>query len=247
MILVDSVMMTVPRPDGAIAYVFSSVAAYESAFLLERCPLRLAVGIPETGWLDRLVHSHIERLPMPPMLWELCKNEGPHRRLMCNFYRVLSLPLPEGTLGRLVLEDDVDFAPECDLKLLETIGEIPKRIKKYALALYCSQNLMANPKRRRGPHLCDYPPGSFYGGQGLFISAALLPEMAAWVLRHGIELRDATNDLQVNHMLKAEGVRKGPARLFAVQPNIVQHIGKVTTGVGRWHCSPTFGKPWSKA
>ena len=242
----DVIMLTVPRPGGN-EYVFQTLADYEAKCKRLRWPVYLAVGVPDTAWLQALGGKPwLGWFPLPPALWAKCRAGAPTLRLMYNFYRVLALPLKPGAPGRLMLEDDIVFAPECCELLSAAIAEVPPSITKYALALYCTQNMLGKPNRRITTHLYEYPPGSYYGAQGLYISRALLPELTAYVKRNGVELRNAPNDIQVNHMIKQAQARRQNIRLFAVQPNIVQHVGKVTTGVGRWHQSPTFGKPWSK-
>lgn len=138
----------------------------------------------------------------------------PHVNHTLNYARTL---LHCGT----IFEDDVAFCPAWDSLLRRLIDTIARSHKDYVLALYsCYPWDPGEPWR-------EYPVDKFYGTQGMHFSRKVRTELAAHLLKHiGKEPSD---------MLLKSFCKENKIPLFAVSRSLVQHMGKVTTGLGSYH------------
>lgn len=200
-------------------------------------PVHLMVGSLEDAYLENIAHhGAIQAHLMGKEEWQRIAGASVHRRCCYNYARCLAPP-PEERRGLLVCEDDVVFQDGFFAALKATIAEIEsaRGAAPFILALYSCYDFR-EPAAPRGARLyAAYDARFFFGTQCMYYSGAVLPDLAALMFREGFEKGTAPSDLLVKQYCL------GKEMLFASRSSLVQHIGKTTTGLGKFHSSPTFG------
>lgn len=164
--------------------------------------------------------------PALPAVWERMLEAGGHQRCCANTWQALS-QAPEGR-DVLLLQDDVELSNAWPLHLRYRLRLARERFgDRFVLALYA-------PYSFKGDHLAPYPVDAFYGNQALYFPYAIAQEYAQRLWGHVQSYR-----LPDDMVLKAYA---GDVRLslLASLPNLAQHTGNVSTGLGGFHQSPTY-------
>ena len=194
------------------------------------------MGSSDASYLGSLVGNPRFILhTMPDDEWATIAGWGVHRRCSYNYWRCLDYFATHG--GDLCLcEDDVVFAEGFWTDLAETVEDIEQRRQEYVLALYSTADLNADPSLRRGKKYACYHAQHFFGTQGMYFPAAVLPELAARMRRDGVDEPKKPCDLVIQDVCYERQY------LFGSRSSLVQHVGRVSTGLGHFHSSPTFGR-----
>jgi hypothetical protein len=159
-------------------------------------------------------------------IWAIVRDAGPHRRCCANTWQALA----RAPAGRdvLLFQDDVELTEAWPLHLRYRLRLARERYgDRFILALYAAYPF-------RGEHLAPYPSEAFYGNQAVYFPAAVAEEYAARLLDH-VHDWSLADDM----VLKAYASEAGVPVLAAL-PNLAQHVGDVTTGLGSFHASPTY-------
>jgi Methyltransferase domain len=161
-----------------------------------------------------------------PEVWQRVQDAGPHRRCSANTWQALS-QAPAGH-DVLLLQDDVQLSDAWPLHLRYRLRLAVERYgNRFVLALYAAYPFS-------GTHLASYPAEAFYGNQALYFPYAVAQEYAARLLDHVHNWR-----LADDMVLKAY-VSDIALPLLAALPNLAQHVGDASTGLGKFHESPTY-------
>jgi hypothetical protein len=168
--------------------------------------------------------------PPRPDVWSLVHHAGPHRRCCANTWQALAGAPAYGDV--LLLQDDVELSEAWPLHLRYRLRLARKRYgKRFVLALYA-------PHRFEGEYLAEYPAAGFYGNQAVYFPAAIAKEYAAFLWEHGVRhARLLADDLALKEYATRAGVP-----ILTTLPNLAQHVGRTTTGLGAFHDSPTFAR-----
>ena len=199
-------------------------------------PAHLFVGSDDAEYLD-LLHGN-PRLtvhPMPAGDWAAIADWPVMRRFSYNYWRCLDHFAARGE-GVCLCEDDVVYAEGFWGRLAEAVAEADASLGEYVLALYSYWDFGADPGLARGRHLAAYPAASFFGTQAVYYT----PGAAA---AHAAHLRDrGLGDSQTpgDHVIRDLCVARQD--LYVTRASLVQHVGRVSTGLGYFHASPSFGR-----
>jgi len=197
-------------------------------------PVHLFVGTDETEYLDALAgNPRVVVHPMPAEDWERIGPWEVRRRFTFNYSRCLA-HFADGGEGLCVCEDDVLYAEGFWGLLQETVSEVEARLREYVLALYAMADYGADPSLRRGRLYSAYPAGLFFGTQGMYYPAAVIREQASRLRDVGLHEASPPGDLVIRDFCDERGY------LYVARRSLVQHIGRVSTGLGNFHRSSTF-------
>ena len=187
-------------------------------------------GIPESGRFS------VRRMTAPE--WEKIRDMKIHQRALVNYHRCLTLP--EGSWrGLLVCEDDVKFRPGFMRMLVDALNEMSEAgHTEFILACYATHDFDKRPSAPGGRTYSSYPANRFYGTQAVFYTRNEAAEVAGELHTCGVVKYEKPYDLVIQNY-----ARRRP-RLFSTRLSLAQHIGRVTTGLGGFHWSPTFDRPW---
>jgi hypothetical protein len=165
-----------------------------------------------------------------------------HRLAAYNYWRCLTVD-GSGHSGLCVCEDDVVFRAGFATKLAATIREIEEQHSqsKYVLAAYAPYSFNSHNQDSSGRRFCRYPANDFYGSQCVYYPASVLAELAAYLYDGAVERAVAPYDIVIKEFCRQTDC------LLACTPSLTQHIGRVTTGLGNFHTSPTFEQEWGPA
>ena len=105
---------------------------------------------------------------------------------------------------------------------------------KYLLACYAPYRLADNPSLKRGRYYVSYFAPGFYGTQCVYYPRCVLPDVSKMVWERGVVAHKKPGDMIVKEYAVAIN------GLYATIRSIAQHIGSKSTGLGNFHCSPTF-------
>ena len=220
---VDFAVTTISRPGDYIHQLISR--------LRTDLPLRLLVGAPDCGYLERYrSHRFIEIIETPPQAWEQIRDCAIHQRAAWNYWRSLTLKKSHSTRhGMLIFEDDVLPARGWENRLYEIIRQIEsKQEAPYVLTLYAAHTALEEPQP--GTHFTRYPSDTFFGSQAVFYPEIVREGFAEYVKAHAVEFFRAPYDLLLGEYAVNENIP-----IFAAVPSLVQHIGEVSTGVAGFH------------
>ena len=229
-------MMTVQRTPQ---YVHQTLASFFASDPLVRQlpPLRLMVGSSDAAYLDDYHHhGQVQVLPMNETLWRTVRGCCVHHRLVHNYYRCLSMDIGAAR-GLCICEDDLRFRDGFLAMLLETIDELEAEHQRYILSAYSAYDLDRVAAFNRGRLYCSYGQ-PFYGTQCVYYPRTVLPELAEFFDRHGVQAYSEPADLLIGHFDQKHRM------LYATRCSLVQHIGRRSSGVGWYHVSPSFQRSW---
>jgi hypothetical protein len=233
------VVMTVNRTP---AYVHSTLASLLASDPLVRgLPgVDLVVGSPDDGYLDCYRHHRWVRVhPLDPAEWARVRDWPTGRKFCHNYHRCLTTPLA-GARGLCVCEDDVVVRDGFVSKLLAVVEEMERGhgLSEYLLACYVPYRLADQPDLRRGRLFASYHPPTFFGTQCMYYPRPVLGALQARVLRDGVERHTQPGDWVVrDYGAEINGI-------YGTVASLAQHVGRQTTGLGKFHTAPTFDQPF---
>lgn len=240
----DVAILTVRRPRNYLPQTLASLFA-SGPEVWRLAPIHLLVGDNDPGHVENFVHHRSVKVhPLAADEWQRIAPWSVHRRLIYNFWRALALPCP-AALGRCVCEDDIVVRDGFFSKLRQAVEEAREREgPRFVLTAYSHYDFAAEPGRRRGRYYCSYNAAVHYGNCCLFISAALLQDLAADFYVRGVEQNEAPADLLLGQLCE-ERWSRGEGGMFQTVASIAQHKGVVSNGTsGAYSHSPTFDRPW---
>ena len=130
----------------------------------------------------------------------------------------------------LVLEDDVQICRYFDKHLLEVQNLVKERgLDRYIVALYSCYSWGKTDLK-----VVDYPVERFYGTQAMLMDGQTAKELGRWILKR-LHIESEPHDFAIKSYCKATGTP-----LLASSYSLVQHLGKVTTGLGKFHRCHNF-------
>lgn len=132
----------------------------------------------------------------------------------------------------LFLQDDLEFDKHWLCKTLDAVGELrDKRIEDFVLSLYAPYNLISTKS------YAEYGSRIFYGNQALYFPHHICQQLLKSMVANIASGKIYPDDMLLKNFLLSEPFHP----LYAVYPNVVQHIGKNSTIDSKFHQSPTFG------
>ncbi len=170
--------------------------------------------------------------------WKLIEPWGPHRRCSFNFWRAFR-HYAELNKSACLFEDDVVFCNHFFDRLRETVAEIELKHAKYILATYTPFELNSESGRDRARYYSSYDASSFYGNQGMYYPASVLQDLEKYFKAFAVDNPVDPADLAVGNFCTEGDI------LYGTRCALVQHIGRVTTGLGNFHEAPNFDKNYN--
>lgn len=241
--MLDVAILTVNRPSfGSVNYIHQTLASLfmSDKYLYENTNIRLMVGSPDTEYLDAYKHhKKITIDPMPDQEWERIKDKGVHYKLICNFYRSFLFEPSPNSIGRVFLEDDVILADRWVEYLVQFIlPNIHANFgKKFGLGIYTPGGITDIAKG-----VYKISSQFYYGAQGLYVPNELLYEIGEFIRTEtyekefGVDPTALPSDLTFNKYFYTNDVP------FLIEmPSCVDHIGKISNGLGAFHKAANFG------
>jgi hypothetical protein len=224
--IVDYAISTVDRP---VNYIYDLIPRVKG----ER-RVKLFVGSNNDSYLERYRHSFSIRIEKPDNNeWSRFKEASVFHRATWNYWRSMTKwPDDPQRRGLVILEDDVQPAEEWQEHLTRIISDIENKFKqRYILALYTARTYsdIDNIGYAR------YPIHEIGGTQGFYYPEAVRRECAAFLKLYGVEWNEAPYD-----MLLADFCSRHGYPVFVTIPALIQHVGKVGTGLSTYHFAPTF-------
>jgi hypothetical protein len=230
--------MTAPRQPEYVHQTLASLFASDP--LVQQIP-QIDVMLDSADASHLRPDPHLENLKIHKLTRaeaETTSGWGPHRRFCYNYHRCLTLDIGHAR-GLLICEDDVIFREGFLAKLLAAIDEMEGcQLRKYLLACYSAYRLNDVPAFRRGRYFCSYYAPSFYGTQCMYYPKPVLGELADRLYQEGVVAHQAPGDM----IVKSYGMELNA--IYATVCSLAQHVGTVSTGLGNFHESPSFGDPF---
>ena len=177
---IDFAIMTVPRIGDYVHQLMTR--------LRPDLPLRLVVGRPECGYLERYRDNpSIEIVEAPPGEWARFQYCVAHQRAAWNYWRSLALVSREQRRnGLLIFEDDVVPALDWEPRLLSLIDQIEARQSgPYILALYVAVQAQLDAPQDESSYV-RIPPESFFGTQAIYYPETQREGLAKYLRAHGV-------------------------------------------------------------
>ena len=230
----DLAITTIRRTDGDFVYqsVLSLIAASNP---FER--IHLFVGDPDSSHVDFLgdcPRFTIHRLA--PGDWRRIEGRSLGQRWAFNYWRCLNHFAERGE-GVVLAEDDVWYDPKFGPFCREVVAEAEALGPDYILALYSSRDYADHLDRHRGCLLSVAVPDTFFGTQAMFYPAQSIAEITELMRSEALD-GDTPCDVLIAHWARRR------ENLLVSTISLVQHLGWQSTGLGYWHDSPSFGRPW---
>jgi len=229
--------MKAPVIDYSIVTVSRPVNYIET--LVEQLPnnqvKRVFVGSLGTGYLSNISRKPLVSIHVPtPEEWKDFKPFSVFQRATWNYWRALAcIPHVAGRDGLLVFEDDVLPAVNWREHLEEAVTAIAAEgTTQFVLALYSSRRHAAINQDKP---FTTYPTHLFAGTQAVYYPESVRSNFAAFLFEHGVKTNEAPYD-----MLLAEFAARHSIPIFLTVPVLVQHIGRIGTGLGEFHQAPDF-------
>ncbi len=225
---IDFAIMTVARPNN---YIQDLIAA-----LRQDLPLRLVVGSPDYEYLERYRNDPFkEIIEVPDKGWKHFHNRRLQHRACWNYWRCLWLgPKTPDADGLVIFEDDVMPAIGWEERFYETIDQIEAVCEgRYVLALYSPRRLSRTPNSRT--YFVRYPTQRFYGTQAIYFPEAVREEFMRFMRVFGVNTMKHPYDILLRWYLV-----NGYIPLFAAKPCLFQHVGEISTGLGKFHKTRQF-------
>jgi hypothetical protein len=225
---IDFAIMTVARPTDYIHDLIDS--------LRSDLPVRLIAGSPDYDYLGRYRGNPFrEIIEVPAKGWEHFHNRRVHHRACWNYWRCLTLgPRTPSSEGLLIFEDDVIPARGWEGRFYETVAQIEAACKgPFVLALYSPIKLPTAPDSQT--YYVPYPTSRFYGTQAMYYPEEVRAGFAAFMKLYGVNTMRHPYDILLRTYLLNTGIP-----LFAAKPCLVQHVGEISTGLGKFHKTMQF-------
>jgi hypothetical protein len=225
---IDFAIMTVARPTTYIHELIGSIRSDMS--------LRLIVGSPDYGYLERYRgNSYREIIEASTKGWEHFQNRRVQHRACWNYWRCLTLgPRTPSSDGLLIFEDDVIPAHGWEDRFYITIDQIEAECKgPYVLALYSPIRLPRTLDSQT--HYAPYLTSRFYGTQAMYYPEEVRMGFAGFMKAYGVNTMRHPYDILLRMYLENLGIP-----LFGATPCLVQHVGEISTGLGKFHKTRQF-------
>jgi hypothetical protein len=236
------VVMTVDRSPQYVHHTLASLFASDR-LVHEVAGVSLLVGSSDARYLDG--YRHHRRLSIHPVderESSRIQNWTTGRKFCHNYHRCLSVPL-EGARGLCVCEDDVVFRDGFITKLLAAVQEMETEheLSRYLLACYVPYRLADDPALRRGRLFASYHAPTFFGTQCMYYPSTVLGDLAERMLHDGVQRHLQPGDWIVRDFgAEINGI-------YGTVRSLAQHVGRSTTGLGKFHSAPTFDEPFPDA
>ena len=94
------------------------------------------------------------------------------------------------------------------------------------------------PQSRRGRCYSSYVARCFYATQAMLYPACEVEAIRSLLWKDGVERWVAPYDLLIQRRAMER------QHLYTTRHSLVQHIGMKSTGLGKGHTSPSFGRSW---
>jgi hypothetical protein len=193
-------------------------------------PVRLVVGSADVEYLAPFKgYPQLKVISAPRSEWKRVKGSSTHHKATWNYWRALTVGVSTaGREGLLLLEDDVVPSDNLEPQLHKIIDwlEVLYGIN-YALSLYYPHQF--TPADASGLYV-EYPTHRFFGTQAIYYPERLRQGFAEFLRVNGVELNRTAYDLLLREYLVQNRVP-----LFGSFPCLVQHIGRIGTGLGAFH------------
>jgi hypothetical protein len=228
------VIMSVPREPVYIHQTLASL--FMSDPLVHKTRIHVMVDAPDAAYLENYAHHpNLTVQPLTPTEVEQTEAYWVHRRHAHNYHRCLAMSC-EGHSGLCICEDDLVFRHGFLTKLVATIAqlEVEHPLEKYVLAAYAPYDFGLDRAAGRIQSFCGYPAAGFYGNQCLYYPRTVLDDLAPLFYEQAVRRAVAPSDMVVKEYCRQSAV------LYACTRSLAQHVGRVTTGLGNFHDSPTF-------
>ncbi len=228
-------IISVPRAE--VNFVYQSLL---SLFTMAEFPgeVHIFVGMEDDGYLRFLDGSpRVIFHRMGADDWRSIAGWGLHRRHTYNYWKCLDHFARLGE-GLCLCEDDVLYDHRFWPKLAETVGEMDDKFREYVLALYSEADYGGNPDLLRGRLVSAYPASHFFGTQGMYFPPTTIGLYADYLRSHGLDREGKPTDLLIGDLCNEL------QNVYLARSSLVQHIGRISTGLGFFHSSPSFGRPW---
>lgn len=220
--------MTVARPTVYIHELIDS--------LREDLPVRLIAGSPDYGYLERYRGNPFrEIVEVPDKGWEHFRDRRVHHRACWNYWRCLTLgPTSPSSDGLVIFEDDVIPARGWEGRFYEAVDQIEAVCKgPFVLALYSPVRLPRTPDSRT--YYVPYPTHRFYGTQAMYFPEEVRAGFARFMRVYGVNTMRHPYDILLRMYLLNFDIP-----LFAAKPCLFQHVGEISTGLGKFHKTRQF-------
>lgn len=225
---IEFAITTVPRAGAYLRRLIASLG--------KGLHLRLVAGADDVSYLKSFRgRTHIEIITVPKREWKLFKDRRVHHRATWNYWRCLVFgPKEKKARGLTVFEDDVILAKGWLEHLHSAVAELEAQYdKRFVLALYSAHHFDTGFDFKK--FTLPYPDSIFFGTQAMYFPNESRLGFARFLKVHGVKCDRRPYDL-----LLREYLRLSATPLAATYPSIAQHVGKVSTGLGRFHQSPQF-------
>ena len=231
------------KPLGAMGCCVSTVSRPQNyVYQLLDCVLpwrhcRLVVGSPDAAYLDRYRgNSSVEIIIPSEEEWNPVKDLRVHRRAAWNYWRCLEAGRADPLKGGLLLlEDDVILAKQWQTRLAQTVLALESRLgSMFILALYAPHKLDLSWEAS-APLFVPYPGNMFFGLQAIYYPEPVRSQFSWFLKKFGVDRFNAPDDL-----LLGDFVQERNLPLLACNPNLAQHIGLESTGLGPFHRTQYF-------
>lgn len=197
-------------------------------------PVHLFVGSDDDTYLAALAQNPRYVVhTMTPDEYAKIADTPVHQKFNYNYWRALDYFASRGQ-GVCICEDDVLYAEGFWRRLEAAVDEVGRDLTEYVLALYATDDFAADASYRRGEHYASYPAHTFFGTQAMYYPPATVREQADNLRRRGVDRFEIPGDLLIRDLCTERQY------LFVASASLVQHIGRVSTGLGNFHSSPTF-------
>jgi hypothetical protein len=179
--------------------------------------------------------SHIEIIEVPKREWEVFKDRRVHHRATWNYWRCLVLgPTERRARGLTVFEDDVILANGWLEHLRSAVTNLEaKHDETFVLALYSPHRV--NPGADFNEFTVPYPESIFFGTQAMYFPNEVRKGFARFLKVHGVQ-----RDRRPYDLLLRDYLRLSATPLALTYPCLAQHVGRRSTGLGRFHQSSQF-------
>lgn len=241
---IEHLRLAIMTVDRSPPYVHTTLASlFASGEEIHRIAgIELVVGSKEAQYLRCYRHHagiRIHELTIQEA--DRIHKWGTGHKFCHNYHRCLSVPLGEAK-GLIICEDDVVVRDHFLAHLLATINEMEEQfsLSRYLLALYVPYRLADVPAFRRGRFFASYNAPMFYGTQCMYYPATVVGELRDWMEHKGVNNHTQPGDFVVKDYGKSINA------IYGTVASLAQHIGRTTTGLGKFHRSPTFTHPFPK-
>lgn len=234
----ELVFVTCPRTPYLLPVTLASgLLADSSIYALKK--IHAVADTPDLEWIELFTrHQRICWMARNDEQNRLPINAPVHQRASYNYWRALQC-MASGSQGIIVCEDDIVFRDGWLRMLLEALNEMCEDgITAPIVSLY-SPHDHENDSLRRGRFYSSYFASSFYGTQSMFFSADQLSAISRVVLS------ESARTFRLPYDLAISGYCTEQQNLYTTRHSLVQHIGRVSTGLGDGrHTSPSFDRIW---